>query len=1638
MQKHQSLIVVLLVFIMFFLSFSPAFALTNPHPLNFLPLSFRSENISDTLIFSTDSSDYELVNHDNTASIQVHGYDHMNVPGKPQIWFKEVILPIPDHYKFDTIELTFTKTIPIESPMGSWCCSPQPHVMSIDRKGEENSQILLDSCDSFPDSSQMLSPYPYNSYRILTDPTADHPVTLQLFPILYVNDHQAEWIEEFTFQVSYTSSDVIQVHTSPQSSNPDGVGIIIAPDSFQEAAYILQKHQRANHVESDIVWLNEISQQALLIPTLPESIQGYEDFHPAYLNSYDATLAYQIRNYIFERYTSPEKTIQYVTVIGDASHIPPSYYVFSKDSEYDYEKWIPTDLFYTQFDTDWSTLQSSLAFGRIPCSNADEAVQMVNNIAKQIEVPRNAPMPTLLSGGDPFENDRYFAELVQAKHLNQSLFPSTEVEKQFATSENCTTDQLIQRLQDHSYPFVWAFGHGDGSSLLLDDGEIDSNSILNWDFDYQHGLMISEGCGNASYDQQLLGFKNEPSIGASLLLSKSGFQSYFGSTRDCWCGWDYKCNKGIPTVKSVFYGESLIQYFLEAMNTSSSTLGIAVSKAFQSYALLDQFSINEPYLKTLFGFAYLGDPTTPNPFFQKTTSSQNVEFEKNNQVGCDIDDIPVFSLHEEMQLEVLSTSPYIRLILYRTDEDQMILDQIYSPTLRRDKGAHYYQLCIQIPHKGEYVARIESENGQEQRLYFDSKKEHDLVLTPSLDLLLLSKGKKKDYTIQIHNEGYLEEENVVVSVVEKNQIIFKKEFSTIPPYSSRQAYFSYFSLEEGEKQLEFSISTASQRLSQVKTLHVSSQPITRIGILCSNTLDHQKEIQQQLMLEDINKDLSRRLFNIELQAVPFAPDHNGQTSFDRLEFDIIMLFAQPEKTPHQSELLHRLVEFEKKGGLIIGMIPFGYGKSDPQVNTLLQSFFGIDEKEKLAIVQTNNKEDKLYIQDKRWLQSFRREYRLRTPFNLSTLKPSWKEAKLLNEAVLVGTSPINDNACIEYKNRILFTGFLNTDCFNSLDDSYTFFLDFLQFAKNCYIQKQASFSSSVDIKSPSDVTKNSKSYAQGLNDYIAKEPIFPSSSQVYNDTIWIATINGFYKSTLQNPTEFSFSPYPPDLIETIGPEWFKEQLSIPSRNRFRLYQDQVVFYGNEAFYVFHPEKSQKLLTIPNVVYETFVIPLQQFSDVIDFEIYNHHLYVLDRQNQITVIDIRTGKKIFTFPDSQQNRTDLDFYHDQLHVLTKEHQITVFDSFGAYRSSISLPTHHQFHSFHISDDGMIYIAISDERHSFYEIPVYVSSSGSTTRLKKSFSISNAQLGDIEQFFVCKNLFIGLFACSNTTDLLSFKGIWLAFDLIGKNTIYATSLEKEYYTNIHHTLFSSDCWVTKNGTVVMKQQKPLRHIVDIYSPEHFYWQGSIVITDYAPGYSLVDFSFHPTEEWIYAVFQKDSQLLLVTLDPIQPNRWHKLELPVSNPSTVQSFSLFQNMLFFVHSNGRIEIVDINQRKIMQEFYPSSKLKENYALSTSQVLADQKYIYVVDGRGNQILGFTYTGDFLFCHSLQSLIPDTYSKAVLLQNSEIALLHQKNKTIQLFGQGKFTKQYSLEKMYPLSFQATKNTFFIIDYYSGILTYSR
>jgi hypothetical protein len=1637
MQKHRFAIAIILIFTLFFYPFLTAFAYTKPLSLEIIPLSFRSGSIYETITFSTNSSDYEVLYQNNTASINVHGYEHLDIPDKPPIWYKEVVIPTHDHYQFDSIELISTKTEPIESLTGSWKCSPKSHVMSIDVKNKETSQLSYDSCTFSSDFSKEFSLYPNIAYRIFEDPTSKNPITLQLFPIVYRSANQAEWIQEFTFQVSYIPSDIIRVNTFPQSSDEVETGIIIAPDSFQEAAFVLQKYQQVNQVESDIVWLSEISQQSLLMPTLPEPFQGYEDIQPSYLEAYDATLAYQIRNYIFERYASPDKTIHYVTVIGDASHIPPSYYIYSKDSAYNYEKWIPTDLFYTHFDNEGSTIQPSLAFGRIPCANADEAIQVVNNIAKQSPIFQNTPTPILLSGGDPFETDRYFAELVQTKHLNQSLFPSMEVEKQFATSENCSTDQLIQRLKDHSYSFVWAFGHGDGSSLMLDEGEIDSNSILQWDFDYRHGLMISEGCGNASYDQQFLGFKKEPSIGASLLLSKSGFQSYFGSTRDCWCGWDYRCSKGIPTVKSVFYGEALIQYFLEAMNASSSrTLGIAASKAFESYASLDRFSINEPYLKTLFGFAYLGDPTTPNPFFQKTISSQNVKLEKNNQVGCNNDDIPVFSLHEEMQLEVFSTSPYVRLILYRFDTKQMLLDQFFSPTMRRDKGTHYYRLCFQIPHKGEYIARIESENGQEQRLYFDSKKEHDLILEPSLDLLLLSKGKKKDYSIQIHNEGFVEEENVVISVLERSQVIFKKEFSTIPPYSSRQAYFSYFPMEEGEKQLEFTLSTISQRISHVKTLHVTSQPITRIGILCSNNLSHQKELQQQLMLEDINKDLSRRLFNIELQAVPFAPDQSGQTSFDRLEFDIIMLFSQQEKTTHQSELLHRLIEFEKKGGLIIGMIPFGYGKSDPQINTLLQSFFGIDEKEKLAIIQTTNKEDKLYIQDKRWLQSFRGEYRLRTPYNLSTLKPSWKETKLIDGAVLMGTSTINDNAIIEYKNRILFTGFLNTECFNSLDDSYTFFLNFLQFAKNCYTQNHANFMPSIDIKSPPDLIK--KSQSQWLSDYITKEPVFPSSTQVYNDAIWIATVNGFYKSTLQNPTEFSFFPYPSDLIDSIGPMWFKEHLSIPSRNQFRLYQDQVIFYGDGAFYMFHPGKTQKLYTIPGVLYETFVIPLQQFSDVIDFEVYNHHLYILDQQNQITVLDLHTGKKVFTIPNSQYTRIDLDFYRDQLHVLTKEHQITVFDSYGAYRSSISLPYHHQFHSFHISDEGIIYIAISDERHSFYEIPVYVSSSGSTARMKKSFSFSNTQLGDIEQFFVCKNLFVGVFTCSNTTDLLSFKGIWLTYNLAQKNTIFTTSMEKEYYTNINHTLFSSDCWVTKNGTIIIKQQKPLRHIVDVYSPEHYYWQGSIVLTDYAPGYTLIDFSFHSMDEWIYALFRKDSQLLLVTLDPIQPNQWHKLELPGSNPMTVQSFSLYQNMLFFIHLDGKIEIVDMDQRKMIQDFYPASKLKENFALSTNQVLADQKYVYVVDSKGNQILGFTYTGDILFCHSLQASMPNTYSKAVLLQNGEIALLHQKNRTIQLFGQGKFTKKYSLEKTYPLSFQATKNDFFVVDYYSGIHTYSR
>jgi hypothetical protein len=1643
MQKQRVIVSLLLVLCMIFHTWTPAFSFFSSFSSNsysFFP-SLTDDKI-ETITFTMDLTSLTISQQTNNQSIiQMQDFDTIAIPGKPLLWYQQESITIEENYQLRSLELVSIESENIALEKGSWQCSNEPYIMSIDHQNANFQGVDLVAFSKPSMENDHTFSFPPQEYRILDQNPTDDCIQIHLYPIIYRSAQRAEFIKEMTFQVYFSPKSSQQSVNNLASSNETSRGLIIAPDSFRVAALELKEHQYNNGVQSDVVFTSTISSRPEFPPLIQEPLQGYEDSHPAYLQLYDATLAYQIRDCIYDHYMNQENSIHYVTLLGDAVHIPPSYYIFCPDSETDYEKWIPTDLYYSHFASESVSIQPLIAIGRIPCNNESEALQMVHNmIENQEESLRLSSLPILLSGGDPFRKDPYFAELVQAHHVNQHRVPSYDIEKQFATTENCTATELRQQLQDNSFPLVWAFGHGDGSRLLLDQGDITSHDLSQWNTGHNHGLMISEGCGNASFDQQLVGHKKELSFGASLLFSKSGFTSYFGSTRDCWCGWDFRKENGSPTVRNVFYGEAMIQYFLEEL-PHSETFGLATMGAFQTYSMVDYIELNEPFLKTLFGFTFLGDPTTPNPFFQKVHSHLEVVIEKSNQVCKDFETIPAFSVHDDIIIDVTSPSPYIRLFLFHEDKNKLIVDQVVSPTLRREQSSHYYHMNIPLPGKGNFIVRFELENGQEKRLYIQGKKEHDLVLIPSFDLQLLSKGERKEYTFQIRNDGFSEEENVRISFTEKNQTIYSTVLETIPPYGEHHAFFSYVPTEEGEKQVELSVGSANQSVSHLQLLHITSQPITRIGILCPNNKNERDNIQQQLMIEDINKDLSRRLLNIELQAVPFALDDHGLTTFDRLHFDILMLFSQPQLYQNQSELMYRLVEFEQKGGLVCGMIPFGYSKSSPQLNMLLQNYFGIHDSEKLGIVQTIDNEDKLRIQDNRWLERFRSEYRLSTPYALVSLKSLWSDIQLLPGAILMGASRDNEYALIEYKNRILFTGYLNTDCFNSLDDSYTFFLDFFQFARNQWILKQNQPTPSYkkeheEICSPQQPPASQSKWVDNVP---TEEPVFPTAVQLHNDSIWIATIHGFYKATIQKPSEFTFYKYPQELIRKIGPKVFKEMVSSPSRNRFRVYQNSIVLYGGNSFYVFRPDRqSLGIQEIPCTLFDTFVMPIEQYSFVVDFEIHGQRLYVLDRNNLITVIDILSGRMLFRFPHSQEVGIDLHIYNERVYVLLKHDSILSYNLDGSLASSIPLTKSIHPYSFFISNQGVLYIYCENEKATFYEIAIHSLNGGTQSRLQESFVIRNDQVGDAEQFYIHQNTLIGIFSTYNKRDPLSFKGICLIYDIENKKHLFQTSLEKEYYTNINHTLFSSDCWIAHDGTVIVQQQKPLRDTIDMFSSDTFYWQGSIVLSDYAPNYALIDFTYSSYHGMIHALYRSFNDILLVKIDPLHPDRWQKMEISSRALESIQSIAVFQDLILLLHQDSLIEVYNTKEKRTWGAFYPTSKTKEKYALHSNRVLVDQKHIYIIDTKGNQLFAFTYTGDLIFCHSLQSSIPHTYSKAILLNTGEVALLNHNENMIQFIHQGKFTRSYTIENSFPLSFQTTKNSFLVVDYYGGIQSYSR
>ncbi len=411
--------------------------------------------------------------------------------------------------------------------------------------------------------------------------------------------------------------------------------LIVTTRTLKVGAEALRDFQQLRHgVKAAILYVEDLSNLDLEIDDkdLPEGyatdrsgdrlIQSYD---PLTGKGYNYSLAKKIAAKLQGwMQLSARARIRYVTVLGNAQQVPPSYFAVVRMAKQG--GWLATDQCYGNND---KCLNPHFAVGRLPFST-DKAVTSYLEKMKRFET--DAPLASgelSLFGGKPFAGHTYDGELSSLLLLSIPDVSWRGVKKHFRSAGNYNFDTVVDAFSGKERNVLSAmFDHGDGSQMAVEGWLIPSNQ-----FDAAVAptggavtpVMAAIACANGAFDIDVIAqrdrvFKySDPtlrSVGVGLVQSAAGAVAYLGSNRLAIGGANYSIDdSGNLEITSSDYGVELIASFFRSYHDDKKgRLGDFYLASMKKYvaehgSALPQERDRWSYLN----ITLLGDPTMPLP-----------------------------------------------------------------------------------------------------------------------------------------------------------------------------------------------------------------------------------------------------------------------------------------------------------------------------------------------------------------------------------------------------------------------------------------------------------------------------------------------------------------------------------------------------------------------------------------------------------------------------------------------------------------------------------------------------------------------------------------------------------------------------------------------------------------------------------------------------------------------------------------------------------------------------------------------------------------------------------------------------------------------------------------------------------------
>ena len=1017
--------------------------------------------------------DIHFQSTDQGLLLSLKSCENLNIPDRPALPCMQKTILLDRNECVIQIETIKVDTVRIPFPNVALKLAEPPHQISKNRFDTilRNVQPNLSVNNMLPDL------FPSNNFDyVITEDARSKTLSLQINPV-YLFHNQLILIENMQIRITFGTNEDFHITSLQDEKNHS---IILSPDELKESAQALQTIQQKDGYTATVTLLSEIASITEAPPPQFEGVTGFLEASTdlrARISAYDNSLARKIQQYILQ--LSDQGKIQYLTIMGDATYIPPSYYVFSPDNMDSYDRWVPTDILYGAPKSGGKDFPLVVSVGRLPVRDKDEARQVVAKIDRyrknlDPEWFRNVDF----MAGDPFNGD-YFGELSTTKAINLDYFEGMKINRFYKSEAKFTTEPFMNSMKAGKHGFVWGFGHGGGDGLALEPGYITSKNIMDLPEINELPIFLSEACGNGAFDTRLAKsnfgtntvLKYPTSFSESIVLSKGGGIAYVGGARINYAGWNMNYDKGIPNLKRVYYMDSIIEYFSENYHKKAGALGDISRKALETYAQRDWFGVNAPLIKTFFGFTLQGDPTLKIPFFTGTKKRSVPQIQPDTEKPINMGNLPLFSIDDGSKLEVKSDADTLQYILV---DYQNTSKPVKSEGNFLKASSNTFQNEFHDFVKTKMALRVITDDGKENRIVFLGRYNQDLVVKNPYDLKLLRNNEKKDYWVEVANDGIETAKNVTIQITDNGQQVREETFSSIPILSSRYVYYSIQSSEKGPHKILVkapilpteSFKTDNQITNDVI---VAEKRSYRIGVLNESPYLFKGYFENRLMLTELNKKLIDSGYNMEICVIPIAWDEKGKSNLDRLDLDAVILYTNDFYTFPVRGCMAELESFTNRGGIVFGFLCLGKNSAGADLSEV-QTFFGISREETFERFNFDDVTKSFQVLDSTDNYFPKLSYEITSRFACLPKGKDWKNISM-DEGEIIGLSSDNLYALIKKDNRFLFTGFLSEKDFRKGDQSLEFFLDLLNLVKN---PKQDLIIESTRLDPPIG-TKNQKS-----------------------------------------------------------------------------------------------------------------------------------------------------------------------------------------------------------------------------------------------------------------------------------------------------------------------------------------------------------------------------------------------------------------------------------------------------------------------------------------------------------------------------------------------------------------------------------